>query len=63
MSALKFQDQCRLGNPGRARVSRVGFAVSLKQSFKKSSRKRDAFASTRDAYTTRAICDAHGRFS
>jgi error-prone DNA polymerase len=36
---------------GSARVSRVGFGVSPKPSFK-SSRKRDAFASTRDACAT-----------
>jgi hypothetical protein len=43
---------------GSARVSRVGFVVSPKQSFSdgftptKSPRKRDAFASTRDACAT-----------
>ena len=40
------------GLPGSARVSRVGFGVSPKQSFRKSPRKRDAFASGRDACAT-----------
>src|SRR5438128_9121556 len=40
--------------PGSARVSRAGFVVSPKRSFQ-SPRKRDAFASTRDACATRQI--------
>jgi hypothetical protein len=53
-------------NLGSARVSRAGFGVSPKQSFHnamffiqrpdlKSSRKRDAFASTRDARATQRM--------
>jgi len=38
---------------GSARVSRVGFGVSPKQSTQKSPRKRDASANTRDACATR----------
>jgi error-prone DNA polymerase len=37
---------------GSARVSRVGFGVTPKQSFRKYSRQRDAVASTRDARAT-----------
>ncbi|MEN3368765.1 MAG: error-prone polymerase [Verrucomicrobiota bacterium] len=53
--------------PGSARVSRVGFGVSPKQSFK-SSRRRDAVAHTRDACAPRSpagraqsLIDAFGR--
>src|SRR4030095_4596520 len=52
---------------GSTRVSRVGFGVTLKQSFQ-SPRKRDAFANTRDACATRSsedrtqlLIDAFGR--
>ncbi|PYM02923.1 MAG: hypothetical protein DMF19_01155 [Verrucomicrobia bacterium] len=38
---------------GSARVSRAGFGVSPKQSFFGSPRRRNAFASTRDARATR----------
>ena len=40
--------------PGSARVSRVGFGVSPKQSFQQSPRLRDAIANTRDACATRS---------
>jgi error-prone DNA polymerase len=53
---------------GSARVSRVGFGVPPKQSFRKSSRLRDAIASTRDACATQNaaaraqfLVDAFGR--
>src|SRR5205085_462758 len=53
--------------PGSARLSRVGFDASSKQSFQ-SPRKRDALANTRDACTTRtsdhraqSLIDAFGR--
>ena len=49
--------------PGSARVSRAGFGVSPKQSSQKSSRKRDAFASTRDARATQSMYATRGSFS
>ncbi|PYL98679.1 MAG: hypothetical protein DMF19_13855 [Verrucomicrobia bacterium] len=52
MSAPKFQDQCVLGSPGSARVSRAGFGVSPKQSSRFFCQ-RDLFANMPDAYSTR----------
>ena len=40
--------------PGSARVSRVGFGVSPKQSFEKVRDREDAIASARDARATQA---------
>ena len=40
--------------PGSARVSRVGFGVSPKQSFRKVRDREDASANTRDACVTQS---------